>query len=281
MTNRVIGVIPARLESTRLPRKLLRPILGHPMLTWVYQRARQARCLDDLLVATDSAEILAHCRQSGIPATMTSVEHRSGTDRIFEVMAQQAAPMNNSGERGRDVGAAARELGEGREEGGVYVNIQGDEPMITPEHLDLLLQPFRPLRKDVGAQVSTLKVAMSLAEARDPNNVKVVTAADGRALYFSRALVPYDRDRGSAAAAEGTYYKHLGLYAYTSEALRRFHELPLSPLERRERLEQLRFLENGIPVIVLETTADTIGVDTEEDLAKVEECFRRTGTTLP
>jgi len=266
MTNRVIGVIPARLESTRLPRKLLRPILGHPMLTWVYRRARQSRCLDDLLVATDSEEILAHCLEHGIPATMTSADHRSGTDRIFEVMTQQTAP---------------RDLGETGGEGAVYVNIQGDEPMIEPEHLDLLLQPFRPFWDDAGAGVSTLKVAMSLAEARDPNNVKVVTAADGRALYFSRALVPYDRERGPGAAAECVYYKHLGLYAYTSEALRRFHELPPSPLERRERLEQLRFLENGIPIIVLETTADAIGVDTEEDLAKVEEHFSRTGTRLP
>jgi 3-deoxy-manno-octulosonate cytidylyltransferase (CMP-KDO synthetase) len=281
MTNRVIGVIPARLESTRLPRKLLRPILGHPMLTWVYRRARQARCLDDLRVATDSAEILAHCRENGIPATMTSVEHRSGTDRIFEVMAQQAARWDNSGERGSEAGAAPRDVDETRGKGAVYVNIQGDEPMIAPEHLELLLRPFGPLREDAGARVSTLKVAMSLEEARDPNNVKVVTAADGRALYFSRALVPYDRDRGPGAAAEAVYYKHLGLYAYTSEALRRFHELPPSPLERRERLEQLRFLENGIPIVVLETTAETIGVDTEEDLAKVEEYFRRTGTTLP
>jgi 3-deoxy-manno-octulosonate cytidylyltransferase (CMP-KDO synthetase) len=288
MINRVIGVIPARLESTRLSRKLLRPILGHSMLTWVYRRARQSRGLDDLLVATDSEEILAHCRENRIPATMTSVEHPSGTDRIFEVMTQRPAGLDiassGSRERQRDAGEAPRDIGETRGEGAVYVNIQGDEPLIAPEHLDLLLQPFRPfrsLREDARAQVSTLKVAMSLAEARDPNHVKVVTAADGRALYFSRALVPYDRDRAPGAAAECVCYKHLGLYAYTSEALRRFHELPPSPLERRERLEQLRFLENGIPIIVLETTADTIGVDTEEDLARVEEHFRRTGTTLP
>ncbi|MGO9272389.1 MAG: 3-deoxy-manno-octulosonate cytidylyltransferase [Terriglobia bacterium] len=287
MTNRVIGVIPARLESTRLSRKLLRPILGNPMLTWVYRRARQSRCLDDLLVATDSEEILAHCRENGIPATMTSAEHRSGTDRIFEVMTQRAARLDNSSESGPDAAGSSRDVAETQGESAVYVNIQGDEPMIAPEHLELLLQPFRPLgplrpfREDAGAQVSTLKVAMSLAEARDANNVKVVTGGGGRALYFSRALVPYDRDTGLEAGTAGTYYKHLGLYAYTAEALRRFHELPPSPLERRERLEQLRFLENGIPIIVLETTADTIGVDTEEDLVKVEGYFRRTGTTLP
>jgi len=278
MTDRVVGVIPARLESTRLSRKLLRPILGHPMLTWVYRRARQARCLDDLLVATDSEEILAHCRQNEIPVTMTSTANRSGTDRIFEVMTQQAAELNpraggesepGTGHRGHDAGETEQLV--------VYVNIQGDEPMITPGHIELLLQPFR---EDEGTRVSTLKVVMSPAEARDPNNVKVVTDVSGRALYFSRALVPYDRDAALEAAA-GSYYKHIGLYAFTAEALRRFHELPPSPLERREKLEQLRFLENGIPIAVRETTSDTIGVDTEEDLVKVEEYFRRTGTTLP
>jgi len=287
MTKRVIGVIPARLESTRLSRKLLRPILGYPMLTWVYRRARQSRWLDDLLVATDSEEILTHCRENGIPATMTSAEHRSGTDRIFEVMTQRATRLDNSNagssQCGRDAAGTGPDVTQTQGESAVYVNIQGDEPMIAPEHLELLLQPFRSFRpssEDAGALVSTLKVAMSLEEARDPNNVKVVTAAGGRALYFSRALVPYDRDDGLEAVA-GTYYKHLGLYAFTPEALRRFHELPPSPLERRERLEQLRFLENGIPIIVLETTADTIGVDTEEDLARVEEHFRQTGVTLP
>jgi 3-deoxy-manno-octulosonate cytidylyltransferase (CMP-KDO synthetase) len=258
MANRVIGVIPAHLESTRLPRKPLRTILGHTMLTWVYRRARQARCLDDLLVATDSEEILANCRANSIPVTMTSAAHRSGTDRIFEVMTQQAA---------RPHGAAA-----------VYVNIQGDEPMITPQHIELLVKPFQ---EDAETQVSTLRVAMSLEEARDPNNVKVVTGAGGRALYFSRALVPYDRDAGQEAGARAPYYKHLGLYAYAAEALTRFHELPPSPLEQREKLEQLRFVENGIAITVLETSIDTIGVDTEEDLRKVEECFRRTGTTMP
>jgi len=283
VTKRVIGVVPARLESTRLSRKLLRPILGYPMLTWVYRRARQARCLDDLLVATDSEEILAYCRGNGIPAVMTSAAHRSGTDRIFEVMTQHTTSSPR--------------------EGAIWVNIQGDEPMITPDHIDTLLKPFA---EGADAEVSTLKVAMSLAEARDPNNVKVVTATDGRALYFSRALIPYDREEtkgfgpatmmrseqtnenGEAGLSAGlkprsssAYYKHLGLYAYTSEALRRFHELPPSPLEQREGLEQLRFLENGIPIVVLETGADTIGVDTEEDLAKVEEHFRRTGTRLP
>ncbi len=249
---KVVGVIPARLESQRLPRKLLRPICGHPMITWVYQRARQASSLDSLLVATDSEEIFNYCGTRNIPVTMTSAAHPSGTDRVVEVM--------------------ARELTSGRA-ANIYVNIQGDEPMVTAEHVDLLLRPFCPLGDAPEAQVSTLKVAMGREEARDPNNVKVVTDSKGCALYFSRALIPHDRD-GSGRVQ---YYKHLGLYAYRAAALEKFHSLPPSQLELQEQLEQLRFLENGIPVTVVEALTDTIGVDTEEDLEKVEAYFRQVG----
>jgi 3-deoxy-manno-octulosonate cytidylyltransferase (CMP-KDO synthetase) len=240
--SRVLGVIPARLESHRLPRKALRRICGRPMIVRVYERACPASCLDRLLVATDSEEILACCRENKIPAQMTSAEHRSGTDRLVEVMSREPAD--------------------------IYVNIQGDEPMITAEHLELLLRPFRAA---AGIQVSTLKVVISPQEAQNPNSVKVVTDANGRALYFSRTPIPYDRDGAGAVQ----YYKHLGLYAYTAAALERFHKLPPSRLEQQERLEQLRFLENGISITVVETSQDTIGVDTEEDLRKVEEYFRR------
>jgi 3-deoxy-manno-octulosonate cytidylyltransferase (CMP-KDO synthetase) len=246
---KIFGVIPAHLESERLPRKLLRPLAGRPMICWVYERCRPASSLDALLVATDSPEILEVCRRHNIPAAMTSTEHRSGTDRISEVA-----------ERGLMPGAAGGP-------GDVYVNIQGDEPMITPRHIDLLLQPFA----SPDTQVSTLKVAMSSEEALNPGDVKVVTDLAGRALYFSRAPVPHDRGGGGRAR----YYKHLGLYAYTRTALEKFHALPASELELTERLEQLRFLENGIPVRVVETSEDTIGVDTEDDLRKVEEFFRR------
>jgi len=244
MTGRVLGVIPAHLESQRLPRKLLRPICGHPMLSWVYSRARRSACLDRLIVATDSEEIFDYCRKSNIPAQMTSAAHRSGTDRIVEVMA--------------------------REHADIYVNIQGDEPMITAEHIELLLRPFR---ESSGAEVSTLKVAIPADEACDPNNVKVVSDLNGRALYFSRAAIPHDRDGTSGAR----YYKHLGLYAYTAAALEKFRSLPPSLLELTEKLEQLRFLENGVPITVVETSQDTIGVDTAEDLRRVEEYFRRVG----
>lgn len=245
---KVLGVIPARLESVRLPRKPLRLICGHPMIAWVYHRARQASSLSKLLIATDSGEIAVYCSQAKIPVALTSPAHRSGTDRLVEVMRREAAD--------------------------IYINIQGDEPMVTGEHIELLLKPFR---ESPGTRVSTLKVAISAEDARDPNNVKVVTDTQGRALYFSRSPVPYDRD----ASGRVQYYKHLGLYAYTAAALEKFSAFPPSPLEQVEKLEQLRFLENSVPIAVVETSEDTIGVDTEENVKMVEEYFQRTGATLP
>ncbi len=245
---KVLGVIPARLESTRLPRKALAPICGRPMIVWVYEGAQRAACLERLVVATDSEEIMAACREHSIPTMMTSSSHRSGTDRAWEVMTREPAE--------------------------IVVNIQGDEPMITADHIELLLRPFKQSRE---TQVSTLKVAIDPASAREPGNVKVVTDPAGRALYFSRAQIPYDRD----GAGRVQYYKHLGIYAFSAAALDKFHRLPPSPLEQLERLEQLRFLENGISIAVMETLQDTTGVDTEEDLRRVEDFFRRTGSAGP
>ena len=216
--------------------------------TSVTPSARQAQSLNHLIVATDSQEILNNCRAEKIPAEISSSEHRSGTDRVVEIMGREAAD--------------------------IYVNIQGDEPMVTPEHIDLMLRPFV---EAPGTQVSTLKVQISPEQATDPNNVKVVTDLAGHALYFSRSVIPHDRD----LAGRVRYFKHLGLYAYTAAALTRFHKLPPSQLEQLEKLEQLRYLENGIPISVVETKQDTIGVDMEEDLDRVEEVFRRTGLTFP
>ncbi|HTS67755.1 MAG TPA: 3-deoxy-manno-octulosonate cytidylyltransferase [Terriglobia bacterium] len=240
--HQVLGVIPARLESTRLPGKPLREICGRPMIAWVYENARQAACLDHLLVATDSPEVEAYCRKHGIPSMMTSRDHKSGTDRLAEVMAHERAS--------------------------IYVNIQGDEPMITSDHLECLLRPFAAAPE---TQVSTLKVAIDAETALDPNVVKVVTDLTGRALYFSRARIPFERD----SQGQAQYYKHQGLYAYRAIALELFCRLSPSPLEKLEKLEQLRFLENGIEIAVEETPHDTIGVDTEEDLRRVEEYFHR------
>ena len=144
----------------------------------------------------------------------------------------------------------------------VYVNVQGDEPLARPEHIEALLAPM----KDASVLVSTIKTPAAAADIDNPNAVKVVTDAAGRALYFSRATIPHDRDH----TGQPRYFKHLGFYAYRKPALERFCSLPESSLERSERLEQLRFLENGIAIHVAETPYDTIGVDTEDDLRRVE-----------
>lgn len=238
---RILGVIPARLHSTRLPRKVLRQIAGTPMIVHVFRRARQSDLMGDLLVATDSEEVVATCHAYGIPAIMTASDHPSGTDRIWEVS------------RGRIAD--------------IYVNIQGDEPLITTGHIRSLVQPFRA---HPGTQVATLKIIATAEEVQNPNVVKVVSDAQGRALYFSRHPIPYDRDRSGSI----THWKHPGGYAYSREALESFHHLLPSPLERAERLEQLRFLEHGIPIHVVETREPTIGVDTEEDLLAVEAFLR-------
>jgi 3-deoxy-manno-octulosonate cytidylyltransferase (CMP-KDO synthetase) len=234
---RTLGVIPARLASTRLPRKVLREIAGKPLLLWVVEAARACPQLDRVMVAADSEEVAELCEKSGVPVQLTSPELPSGTDRIHAVAQLIDAE--------------------------IYVNIQGDEPMLRPEHIAALLRPFAR----AGVDVSTLKVLCSPENIANPNAVKVVTAADGRALYFSRATIPYHRDRNEPTP---TYWKHIGLYAYHKTALDRFPTLPASQLERAERLEQLRFLENGFQVYVEPTEHDTIGVDTEDDLRPVE-----------
>jgi 3-deoxy-manno-octulosonate cytidylyltransferase (CMP-KDO synthetase) len=237
---RAIAVIPARLASTRLPRKMLRQIAGQTLIARVYEGVRSSQLLDDVIVATDSDEILKICLQHGWNARMTSTAHRSGTERVHEVSNSVAAD--------------------------VYFNIQGDEPLTRPEHIVTLLD----LMKEPSVQVGTLKTPASPEDINNTNAVKVVTDAAGRALYFSRAPIPFDRD-----GASPRYFKHLGFYAYRKSALNRFCELSESSLERSERLEQLRFLENGIPIRVAETPYDTVGVDTEEDLRRVEEILRQ------
>jgi len=237
---KAIAVIPARLASTRLARKMLRQIAGQTLIARVYEGVRSSPLLDDVIVATDSDEILQLCRQQGWKARMTSAKHRSGTERVHEVSQSVAAD--------------------------VYLNVQGDEPLTRAEHIAALFD----LMKDPNVQVGTLKTPAPPEDVNNPNAVKVVTDANGRALYFSRATIPFDRD-----GARPRYFKHLGFYAYRKTALDRFRAWPESTLERSERLEQLRFLENGIPIHVAETPYDTVGVDTEEDLRRVEEILSR------
>lgn len=237
---KVIAVIPARLASMRLPRKMLREIHGLPLALWVYQAVRSSPLFDDVILATDSEEILDACKKHSCKAVMTSDNHRSGTERVHEVSQSVDAD--------------------------VYINVQGDEPMIRAAHVDTLVE----LMNDLNVPVGTLKTPATTEDVANPNAVKVVSDLDLRALYFSRSTIPFDRD-GSRPG----YFKHLGIYAYRKPALDRFVSLPESPLERSERLEQLRFLENGIPIYVAETPFDSVGVDTEEDLARVSELLSR------
>lgn len=230
---KAIAVIPARLASTRLPRKMLRTIAGKPLIGVVYEAVRSSPRLADVIVATDSDEIMSVCRQRGWKAQMTSSTHKSGTERVREISCRESAD--------------------------IYINVQGDEPMVRPEQIASLLQ----VMENPQAQVGTLMTPAAAIDIPNPNAVKVVTDLTGRALYFSRATIPHDRDKSSPR-----YFKHLGLYAYRKPALDRFVELPESSLERSERLEQLRFLENAISIYCGETPYDSVGVDTEEDLER-------------
>jgi 3-deoxy-manno-octulosonate cytidylyltransferase (CMP-KDO synthetase) len=230
-----IAIIPARLASTRLSRKVLREIAGKTMLQRVYEAARACRQLEDVIIATDAAEIMDICERQGWNARLTSDQHRSGTDRVHEVAQSVVAD--------------------------VYVNVQGDEPLARPEHIDALLRPMA--RPEV--QVSTIMTPCPEHDIHNPNAVKVVTDHNRRALYFSRSTIPFDRDQTGGVR----YMKHLGFYAYRKPALDAFCGWRESSLERSERLEQLRFLENGIDIHVAETPFDTVGVDTEDDLRRV------------
>ena len=218
---------------------------GEPLLAWVYRAAKACAALDDVVIAVDSAEVQELCEQNGWPCILTSPELPSGTDRLFAVSQLCAAE--------------------------IYVNVQGDEPLLRPEHIQALLAPFAAAH----VEVSTLKVRCSPENVSNPNAVKVVTATDGRALYFSRAAIPFDRGQPDGVGGRAVHWKHLGLYAYRRAALERFAALAPGALEQTERLEQLRLLENGTALYVAETEHDTIGVDTEEDLRRVESLLQR------
>jgi 3-deoxy-manno-octulosonate cytidylyltransferase (CMP-KDO synthetase) len=206
------------------------------MVEWVWRAAAGSGLMDPVVVATDSDEVADICRERGVPVAMTSPNCASGSDRVREV---------------------ARQI-----EADIYVNIQGDEPTLTPDFFPPLIALFdRP-----EVQVATLAVRCPAIDIDNPNAVKVVTAQDGKALYFSRATIPHDRDQTGFAG----YRKHMGIYAYRKAALEKFAELPPGWLENVEKLEQLRLLEAGIDIYVAGAPADTIGVDTEEDLERAQ-----------
>lgn len=238
---RVLCVIPARYASTRLPGKPLADIDGKPMICRVYERARQARLPYAVLVATDSEAVLAAVERDGGKAMLTARDHATGTDRLAEVARRYEAAD-------------------------VIVNVQGDEPLIDPAVIDRLAAVFE---EDEALQMATLKTRIEdEAERQNPNNVKVVTDKNDYALYFSRSLLPYPRNLGAPV------YKHIGVYAYRRDFLLRYAAMAPTPLEQSESLEQLRVLENGYKIKVLETDAQFVGVDTPEDLEKVNAIYR-------
>jgi 3-deoxy-manno-octulosonate cytidylyltransferase (CMP-KDO synthetase) len=246
MAMRIVGVIPARYASTRFPGKPLALIAGRPMLAWVVEQCRKSAVLADVIVATDDARI-ADAMRPYVRVEMTGDQHPSGTDRVAEVAGR--APADG------------------------YVNIQGDEPLIDPKTIDAVAGLLAKYPMTTAS--APLR---DLAELDNPNVVKVVTDKDGRALYFSRRTVPYLRDLADALAATRLlafpFRKHLGIYGYRRDTLLQIVQWPVSPLEAAERLEQLRALENGIPIAVAAVEHDSAGVDTPGDLEKVEARMR-------
>lgn len=234
------GIIPARYGSTRFPGKPLALILGKPMIQMVYERSMKAKFLERVIVATDDDRIVTACVGLGIPARMTSPDHSSGTERAAEV---------------------ARELG-----ASLVVNIQGDEPMLDPAMLDALVEA---LQDESVLMASLMTRTKDPAAFKDRNRVKVVVDKDGFALYFSRAPIPYQSQEG--------FFQHVGIYGYKAEFLFRFCGLPPFGLEKAESLEQLRALENGYRIKMIETPCSTLSVDSPRDIIEVEKFLRGKG----
>ncbi len=220
------------------------------MLQHVFERVSSARYLTSIIIATDDDRIQAEARRFGAPVRMTRTDHVSGTDRVAEIASAEPAD--------------------------IVVNIQGDEPLIDPAAIDLAILP---LLDDASVQMATLKKEIEdPGEITDPNVVKVVTDLAGNALYFSRSPIPHVRELGGVKRAP--YYKHIGLYVYRRNFLLGYSDLPVGPLEQAERLEQLRALENGHPIRVVETEYESVGVDTPADLEKIRELFQTGSSAL-
>lgn len=238
---KVVGIIPARFESTRFPGKPLAKILNKPMIQWVYEGANKSKSLEAIIVATDSQQIYNQVKDFGGEVVLTSKQHLSGTSRVAEVATQLDVE--------------------------VVVNIQGDEPLISPLAID---DAVKPLLENSTIYMSTLKCKITNEdELHNPNVVKVVTSKDGFALYFSRALIPF-----VSPPYTSYIYKHIGLYAYRKDFLLKLVELLPTKLEQIEKLEQLRVLENGYKIKVIKTNYASIGIDTPQDLEKVSKIVR-------
>ncbi|MBI4777494.1 3-deoxy-manno-octulosonate cytidylyltransferase [Candidatus Desantisbacteria bacterium] len=252
--DRAVGIIPSRFGSTRFPGKSLADLCGKPMIQWVYEQAKKSSLLEQVIVATDDERICESVRRFGGCAWLTASEHTCGTTRVAEVASKLDAE--------------------------IIINIQGDEPLIEPDMIDQVVQG---MQSDPAVYMATLKKRIiNEDDVNNPHVVKVVTDKDGYALYFSRAGIPYEAVSGQRSAVSKKQktderiavssqhcYKHIGLYGYRREFLLKINSLPYSVLEAVESLEQLRILENGYKIKVMETEYDTIGVDTPEDLVKV------------
>lgn len=241
----VLAVIPARYASTRFPAKVLAPIEGRPLVCHVYERTLRAALVSEALVATDDERVVDALAPFGVRVIMTDRHHVSGTDRVAEVARNSDA--------------------------GIVVNVQGDEPLIDPAMIDAAI---RPVLEDDGIPMATVRRRIDAwADVTNPNVVKVVCDTRGRALYFSRSPIPAVRDAADKADA-ACYWQHIGLYVYRRDFLLEYASLAPTPLEKLEKLEQLRVLENGYPIVVVETEYESIGVDTPEDLERVRERLR-------
>jgi 3-deoxy-manno-octulosonate cytidylyltransferase (CMP-KDO synthetase) len=241
---KVVVVIPARYGSTRLPGKPLVALAGKPMIQRVYERAKLARRVDRVIVATDDKRIVRAVKDFGGEARMTRPDHRTGTERVAEVAAH--------------------------EDGEVFVNVQGDEPLLDPSAVDTAVAS---LLEEPGSAISTVATPIKIpADIMDPNVVKTVLDFDGNALFFSRAPIPWVRD--TASKIQVRHLKHLGLYVFQRDALLEYPTLPQGELERIEQLEQLRWLENGWKIRVAEVEHDAVSVDVPEDVARVEKLLQ-------
>lgn len=237
----VLAVIPARFASTRFPGKIIAPLAGKPLVVHTYEQARKAHLVSEVVVAADDTRVVDALRPFDVPVVMTRPDHPSGTDRIAEVAAGSAAS--------------------------VIVNVQGDEPLIDPNTIDAAV---KPLLEQPDIPMSTARRLITTPEDIDnPNVVKVICDQRGRALYFSRSTIPYIRDQADKVESPQCYWQHIGLYVYRRDFLLAYAKMAQTPLERLEKLEQLRVLENGYPIAVVDTAYNSIGVDTPEDLERV------------
>ena len=247
---RIAAIIPARYHSTRLPAKPLQKLGGKSIIEWVYSAVKAV--VEDVVVATDDVRIAEEVERFGGCAIMTSKAHRSGTDRCAEALTKMGSDYD------------------------VVINVQGDEPFIRREHIEALIACFNNPETEIATLAKPMTFAEDMADIHNPNSVKVVTDLRGRALYFSRAAIPFQRDvEQSEWSKHHTYLKHIGIYAFRAQTLKAVTSLEVSSLEQTEKLEQLRWLEHGYYISVAKTPYATMGIDTPEDLQRAEEMLNK------